>query len=1135
MVAVGTVSSINTYSAILRSMHNQRFTLKPCKSMKIYTRSIRLMKWSIIGLWLQCLFLSILIADNTNAQNSGKKENFFMVELQQDITVTGRVTSEDEGEPLPGVNVIVEGTSTGTVTDVEGNYSIQVSEGQTLVFSFVGYETQRVQVENQDIINIILSSEPSQLDEVVVIGYGALERSRMTTSVSKLDDRTLKSAPRSNVGTALTGAIPGLRVQNVTGQPGESPNIVMRGGTSWSGEGSPLVLIDGVISSLYALNAEDIESIEVLKDAASTSIYGARAANGVILVTTKKGRTGDAQVRYSYKFGSNQPREGYEYLNAEDYIRLNRLAWKDYVELTGRTNFDTYILNPAVGWPATGNIDNSIYTTQYLTPENEFLLNEGWKRMRDPLFGQTVAGQDFLNEYIIFQDNKMSDLFFQNSYVHDHHLSIVGGSERSTYALGLGYMNDKGIVLGSGFERFTANLNADHKITDNIKVGSTVSFASSSLARTYIPSYTQIFQRHAGQPPTSRIYNADGTLNPGLNVGFGNPLYYQDKFIGDNLEQRLRSTVTLDWDLLPELRFTLSGSYFNIHNSNEYFDKAYYTGGNLVIDRNADAEYSRSQTMMGNAILDYNTTFFEDHTFNAMLGVEYYGFDVFNFEGGTRYSPTDMIPTLNVGAEPRFATSSQSANRLLSAFGRVNYDYQLKYLAQFNFRYDGSSKLGDNKWGFFPGISFGWNIHNEDFFEDIGLSSYISSIKPRISYGVNGNVEELSDFGVFGTYGLSPIYGGERGYYNTELPLLGLKWESSTTFNMGIDLGLFNERLNIKADYFIRDVKNKLAPYALPHWTGFASIDTNIGTLRNKGFETEINANIITSPEGLSWDVGVMAYTVKNYAIELPDNGLPKNRQGGTQIYDPASGEVYWVGGLQEGERVGLDIVLGHVQEYLYNTIEQVSEHDNRYDTYHFPENAYTRYPGNVAWRDVDGNDTIDYRDRVIQGRTTPNWMGGVTTSLSYKGLGLYVKADYAVGHMIYNLNRARGLSQVQGSQNSMVEQLNAWRPDNTDTDVPRFIFVDAFKDHGVRGQDDRVNSRYNEKADFLCLREVTLSYNLPGTVLRNFLGSLRMYLTGTNLIYFTKYTGNSPEEGGTDEGRFPLPRTFTLGVNVNF
>ena len=1062
------------------------------------------------------------------------KESSVLKANNQQQLITGKVTDK-AGSPIPGVSVLVKGTTVGTLTDINGNYSLNLlPDGKTLLFSFIGMKSPEIAIGDKNVINVTLEEDLKQLDEVVVIGYGTLEKNRMTTSVSNIDKMALRNPAMANVGTALSGAIPGLRVTNTSGKPGSEPTFVLRGGTSWEGTGAPMFIIDGAVGTLVGLNPDDIESLDVLKDAASTSIYGARAANGVVLITTKKGKPGDMEISYQYRHGVDIPRYGYDFVGAEDYIRIYRNAWKDYNQLTGRTNNLSTIVKNTSAYAAVYTEDLSIYTPMYLTPENEYLLNKGYKKMKDPLFGQKIGNYVFDKEYIIFQDNDMTRLFLKNGSVNDHHLSFKGGNDRATYALGLGYLDNKGIVLKAGYKRISANLNSDFKLTENVKLSSTVSYSNTNRDDTFVRSSGTIFQRLAAQPPTSRLYNLDGSLNPGLSTSFGNPLYWADKFTGQNEEQRLRTNVAMDWFILPELSFTAGGSYSSTHIVDETFNKAYITSGNLNVNRVAEAEYRKGQTVQGNAILRYTKTF-ANHGLSAMLGTEYYDYAYFNFNAATKFSPTDLIPTLNAGAERTSTSTTKTANRLVSVFGRINYDYKMKYLAQFNYRYDGSSKLANNKWGFFPGVSAGWNIHHEDFFKNALISNYISSVKPRISYGVNGNVDNLGNFDVFGGYGLSSLYEGSKGYFNNSLPLLDLRWESMTTFDAGLDAGLFKDKILIETDFYIRDVKDKISGYPLPYYTGFTSINTNIGTLRNKGFEIAVNADILDQPQGLKWNVGVTASTNVSYVRKLPYNGLPNNRQGGTQIYDPVSGQVIWVGGLQEGERVGNDIVLGHVQESLYQTDEQLAKDAKVYDVYHYAENAYQRFKGTVKWRDVDNNDTIDYRDRVILGRTTPKWIGGITTNVTYKGIGLYVRTDYATGHMIYNLNRVRYMGIYQGNENFPVEALDAWTPEHTDTDVPRIIYTDAFKDHGARGQDDRVNSRYQEKADYLCIREATLSYDVNKSVLPAFIKAARLHFTGSNLIYFTKYSGDSPEEGGTDNGRYPLPRNFTFGVNVNF
>lgn len=1070
-------------------------------------------------LYLCGIALMMLLSSHTYAQKS----------------ISGKIVDAKSGDPLPGVTIVVKGTTTGTVSDYDGNYSLLVPKGSDqLVYSMIGYEKQTIRLSTSSVINVSMKTATTALGEVVVVGYGEQSRAQMTTSVSKMDTKNLESIPLSNAGSALQGTVAGLSVQNTTGQPGSTPNIVMRGGTSWNGSGSPLVIVDGVISSFYALNPDDIASVEVLKDAAATAIYGARAANGVILVTTKKGKVGKSEISYTVKYGVNRRRESYKYLNAHDYIYYNRLAVQNYTMVTGRTNFDAGFLNGRSGGFGTGNnTTDSPFTTMYLSDQNKYLLNyAGWKTMTDPLDP---------NKQLIYQENNMSDLYYQNSYVQDHYLSFDGGNNKGTYSLGLGYLDDAGIVLGSGFTRYSGKLNASYNVMKNVKVSTNILYSSSSQKGTYLPNYSWVFQRAAGQPPTSRIYNnnPDGslstTLNPGTNISFGNPLYYKDKFIKKNLEQRLTASVNLDWQILPELKFSARGSYFTINNVNQSFDKAYQSGGSMVTSRTASADLTRTVTNQYTAMLTYKKTFAENHHLTALLGAEYYNTDQFYLWAATKNSPSDLIPTLNAGSEASGVPSSTyTGNRIISQFGRLTYDYKMKYLFNFNIRRDGSSRLGNNKYGVFPGVSVGWNIHNENFYKNSSVSQIFSTIKPRLSYGVNGNVDVLSNYGVYGSYGDLGIYDGQTGYGNTALPTLDLRWERSTTLDAGLDLGIANNRVNLLLDYFVRDIKDKIAGLTLPYWTGFSSILTNNGTLRNKGFEAELNADIIRRKNGFNWNVGATFYTVKNFVVKLPDNGNENNRQGGIQVYDPKAGKVVWVGGLQEGKRVGLDAVYAAQQDYIYPDQASVDKDANRYDAYFQAGKEKERYPGDVRWVDVDHNDTIDYRDRVYMGRTTPSVTGGFTTNLNYKGFNLYVKTDYALGHIIYSEARVRGLAQVQGAQNSTTDVLNSWTPENRNTDIARYDFTDPHMNFGESYR-ARQNGKFWEKGDYLCLREVTLSYNFDPDFMKNYVKHIKVYFTGSNLGYLTKYSGANPEVGGIDNGRYPLPRVYTLGLNVKF
>lgn len=988
---------------------------------------------------------------------------------------------------------------------------------------------------NEQIPDVSAYSSSINLNEVVTVGYSNQRRNTMATSVSKLDKKILENAPRANAATALQGTIAGLRVTQSSGQPGETPTITLRGGTSFTGAGEPLILIDNVPGSFYALNSDDIESIEVLKDAAASAIYGARSANGVILVTTKKGKTGKSSINIKTKFTYNDRQDSkMKYMNAEQFVKYNRLALGAYREQINANKFGAFLFgqNPA----GTGNNPiNSIYTTMVLTDQNKYLLgHEGWLTIDDPL----TPGQK-----LIFQDNNNEDLFYQTSTSEDYNISFSGGNDKGTYYLSLGHLHEKGLVFGSDFKRISANFNGSYKITDKIKLSSSLLYAHSKNTPNYLGNINQVFQRIAGVAPTARIYNnnPDGSLSnqlqPGISKNFGNPLYYADKFYRNNLEQRLTANVQLDYKFLPNFNLMVRGGHFTVNNRNESFDKAYLEGGRLIDSRNASASHNQIFRNQMTSVLSYGNRF-GNHNVSALLGLEYFKDNAWGLNAATKNSPIDLIRTMNVASEANGVPSSSTTEYAVnSRFGQVNYDYDDRYLLGLTFRQDGASRLAEgNKYEFFPGASFGWNLHNENFYRDSKLKSVFNIIKPRISYGVNGNIEVLSNYGVFGQYSSSGIYDSRSGFLNTSLPNYALRWEKSATLNFGVDLGLFNNRISIIADYFIRDVQDKLANLTLPVWTGFSSITVNNGILQNKGFELELKADVVRTQD-FSWNISGTYYQVKNYAKELPNNGVDLNRQGGTQIYNPKTKKLEYVGGLQQGQRIGNDVITAYVFDGVYQTQQDIDEHKDR--RVEFATNKTTRFLGDTRYKDLNGDNIIDYRDRKVIGRTTPDFSGGFNTSLSYKGFSVFVKTDFAMGHYAANGNRVKGIAQTQGAQNGPSEIVNSWTPDNPTSNIPRYVFTDPQKNHIAAGWDQgdqtNGNSLYWEKADYLALREISLSYNLPSDMVNNIFKEMRIFVTGTNLKYFTEYSGNSPERGGVDTGSYPLPRTYTVGLSLTF
>ncbi len=956
-----------------------------------------------------------------------------------------------------------------------------------------------------------------------------------------MDTQILETSTRSNAATALQGTIAGLRVTNTTGQPGSTPQIVLRGGTNFNGTGSPLILIDGIPGSFYALNSDDIESIEVLKDAAATAIYGARSANGVILVTTKTGKTGKSSINYRYKYSTNNERNDQKYIGAEDHINYNRqsIAW--YREVAGNAGAFGAFLNGNHSAATGNNATNDPFTTQLLTPANQYLLGQpGWQSIPDILNP---------SQEILFFDNKdVGGRIYQTSVTKDHYLSFDGGNEKGTYYLGLGLLDNDGLILGSGFKRYSGKFSGSYQVTNSLKVNSNILYSHSNLSLSPLGGDDTVFRRFQGQASTSRTFdsNADGTWTNqyavGQNQGFGNPLYYQDKFVRKNLEQRLAASVGINWDIIDDLTLSVTGSHFTINNHNESFNRAYRVGSNtgpLRTGREAAVSLARTLRNQLTGTLNYSRKF-GNHNVNALIGAEYFKDNLFQTSAGTRNAPTDLIETLNAGAEANGIPSSFETEYVItSAFGRLLYDFDDRYLFGFTFRNDGSSRLGNNKFDFFPGVSFGWNLHNEKFLQESSLSNTISRLKPRLSYGVNGNQDVLSNYGVYGAYAEQGVYNGQTAYANSSLATLDLLWEKSTTLNTGLDISFFDNRLTMIADVYSRDIKDKLANLTLPYYTGFSAILTNNGTIRNKGFELQVNGDIIRN-DNLTWNVGATFTTNRNYVLKLPENDNDLNRQGGTLIWNPKTQQEEWVGGFQEGKRSGHDLVVAFEQESIYASQAEADADNGITDEYMPGASRNQRWAGDVKWVDQNGDGIINGLDRKVIGRTTPDFVGGITTNLKYKNFNLFIKTDFATGHLVWNHIKNKGYGQTQGNLAQPIEVLDSWTPTNTDTDWPRFVFVNGAK-NVWRGNESEGslqnygNNKFWEKGDYLALREVTLSYNIPTSYFNDAIKGLNVYATGSNLHYFKSMSGDTPEVGGVQYGQFPLPITFTIGLNVTF
>lgn len=1073
--------------------------------------------------WLSYIIILIYSTTLTAENNAG----VYLMEVGdiEPITVTGTVTDVN-GEELIGVNVLVKGTDIGTATDLDGSFEFtDLEEDAVLVFSYIGYKTLEVPVAGQTSLKVVLEEDLQTLDEVVVVGYGEQSRETLTSSVTKLDDKVIENTVFGDATSALQGTVSGVRVQTTSGQPGASPRVIVRGGTSINNPNGaqPLYVVNGVIrQNLDGINTADIESMQVLKDAAATAIYGARASNGVVIVSLKEGVAGKTLINYKYSLGFSQLREKYDVLSARDYVYYGRLGVAAIGEK--HPNFLS-VLDNSCGYCTENDLTNQTgFTTQYLTEENKHKLEEGWESIPDPLDPSKT---------IIFANTDWQDVLFRTGKTNDHYLNISGGSAKTSFNMGLGYTDIAGIAIKTNYQRLSANLNGKMQFNDKVFAFGGLNY--SRISDNEVFSVNAIFERSIGTPPTAKYKFEDGTLAPGQSRSAGNPEYHLNRSDNKNLKNSVTLVGGLNWEIIPNLIFEPSASLFYTVGENNGFQKSYNNTASQFIDsRDASAAYSRWDQRQFDATLTYADFLPHGHNVQAKVGLSYFGRLTRSINASGRGAATDLIPTLNASAEPVSVSSYSSEQVIFGYFGRITYDFERKYLMTINARYDGASNLGsNNKWGFFPGVSLGWNLHNESFWAN---NSIVSSLKLRASYGLNGNLGNLTDFQAQGEYSVGATYDGVAAVENTSLANQNLKWEQSRTLDFGFDAGMFDNRVHLIFDFYQRFTENLITSLALPNSTGFGSILTNLGSLENKGFEIEAGINVINKGKFI-WDLSVNSSFNQNKILKLPDNENKNNRIGGYYVYNTDIGDYAWEGGLQEGGRIG--DMYGYKYLYVYATDEDaaagptdevVATSDKR------------KFGGDVAWLDKDGNNIIDPRDRVYMGNIFPKWTGGLSSTLSYDNLSLYIRMDYTTGHTIYNYTRAYMNGQFQGDVNATSDVLRSWQMQGDITDIPRYYWADqSGQTNYWRGDPRNLNngsgsSQQYESGDYLALREITLMYNLP-SVLYSKLGftNLRLNITANNIKYFTNYSGFSPEDGGMDQGRYPVPRNIAFGINLSF
>lgn len=1068
---------------------------------------------------------------------------------QQGNTCTG-IVKDETGEGVIGASVVVKGTTNGVITGLDGDFSLSnVKVGDVLQISFVGYQPQEVKWTGKALV-VVLKEDSQTLEEVVVMGYGIKQkRGKLTNSISKVGDETLTMGSYGDPAQALVGAIAGVKVKQTSGFAGSTPSIVLRGGTNFDGSGSPIVVVDGQIrpEGLSDLNSNDIESMEILKDAGATALYGARASNGVILVTTKQGKAGKASVNLNMKVGAQYFVSPYDMMDAEGYIYWLRKA---YANTPWAPSANLNASNHAIGIGRTSLDKGTVYNIMTYTgsAEQEALLQKGWRLMDDPVS----------DARILFKDTDPKEYNVNSPAVsQEYNVSFSGGNERGKYYAGLGYYDADGFGMGTFYKRYSFSLTGNYKITDWLESNSIFNYNRAN----YVSDSPRgqgngrYFGRLLTLPPTMRLADEDGNYLLGNSTADGNFAYELDKFIRENQTDKFSMTQSLEATLFKGLKVKGTMAWTYSEYLGESFNKDYHlTQDESYVDRtrSSSARFYRTLGQTYNLVLSYDGTF-GDHTVSAMAGSEYYNRDYKNLSASGQDAPTDDFMDLGYTSTEEGARSintDHEKQRIMSYFGRVQYDYLGRYILAATFRQDGYSSLLDNRWGFFPGVSLGWIFSQEDFFEK--YASIVNYGKIRASFGLNGDASGIGAYTLQGRY-TAYTYNQNIGYRIGELPNPGLRWEKTRTAEAGLDLGFQANKYTLGFTFYDRLTSDKYASLSLPRTTGFSSVTNNNGKLRNRGIELEFGANIIHTKD-FHWDVKGNISWNKNTIVELPENGLDKNRQGGTEIYTGKGDETYFVGGLQEGE-TPYDVIVGYSVVKMARTTADLPDGycdvsqsravyygekgRQKLQELGWTGTSYELAPGDLIFEDRNGDGVVDQYDQKVIGNLTPKWNGGFNTTFSWKGLSLYARFDFGLRFHSYDGLRSWINGCAQGAFNMTTDMWDSWTEENPNAKYPRYDYFDG----GGKNNYMRTSDFWITKGNYLAFRELQLSYKVPAFITRKFhCQDLTVSVTGQNLGYltssdcaipdYTQYTNGSTSGYG---GTYALPRTVLFGLNVTF
>lgn len=999
----------------------------------------------------------------------------------QETIINGTVLSAEDGLPLPGANVVEKGTNNGVVTDFDGNYSIKVSNTSgSLNFSYIGYKRKTVAINGKTTINVNIEVDASELEEVVVIGYGTVKKKELTGAVAQVKAEAIENFVSSDLASTLQGQIAGVSVVSGSGAPGESSSIQIRGITSLSGTNTPLFVVDGIPQNGDPrLSPNEIETIDVLKDAASTAVYGTRGAAGVILITTKKGKEGKVSVTFDTSYGIQRLGEGVPLMNTQDQLFFNLNVF-DYTV----NNFDP------------GPVNNP----EWLNNDNKF------------------------DDYVLVD----------NAATTQHNLNITGGSKDFSYNAVVGYFNQEGTLINSGFKRYNARASTSYT-SDHWRINGSIAFSledrrvtSEGLivnAQRYAPYFPEV------DPDSDVVFtNGSGGVTTPLNI-LASALKKKDNRNSD----RINGSLSVSRDLTESLSFTSRVGTAIVHNIRNEFVPRYEVID--ITDNSSEVDPTKSWVLNNttrttkfswDGSLNYSKKF-GNHNVNALTTLS---LDEDSFENFTAYKQgvaNNNIEILNgTTVNPDAYNELDNYKRsLIGMLGRVRYDYKGKYLLQGVIRRDGSSKFAPgNRWGVFPSVSAGWNVSDEKFWES--LDPIFNAFKIRASYGEIGN-DSFPDYEYASTIEQSRdyIFDENDGNVNFGTAVLSyansnVKWETSVSKNIGVDLGFFNNKLTITADYYDTQKEDMLFPVTLPGSSGAYydnNLTLNVGDMQNRGFE--LAATYRT-------DIGKSKLSM-NATFSKNENEITK-MAGADLIYNSNSTLISGDGAsavsvLAEGYEVGSFFL------YETNGVIQNQETLDEYRQFNSRSNAQL---GDLIYVDTSGDGDISVADRSYKGSALPDFEIGFNLNWMYKNFDMSMNWFGTVGSEI--LNGTRAATYSNGRHQDLV---NMWTPNNPTSNIP------LYQGNSKSGSNNYVGTTdyWLEKGDYLRLKLITLGYTLPQDVSDKIgISRLRLYVTGQNPITITNYKGYDPEVGGSnvarrglDVSRYPVSALYTFGVKLTF